>query len=143
MRDIMPSEVTRIVVDKDELAGQIHRLLRVWYPSAAAAGEELSHLAVRTATAALDAPLGELRAQEEARQNAETDREAAEAESVDGGAAAAENEDAAAPSASSGFDGDLLQADDVDDDEDADEGAERERRTRVAGGGSGVPVHRR
>jgi Ribonuclease G/E len=52
--------VTRIVVDREETAGQIHRLLRVWYPSAAAAADETAHAAVRSATAALDTPRGEL-----------------------------------------------------------------------------------
>jgi Ribonuclease G/E len=60
VRDIMPGDVRRIVVDKEEMAGKIHRLLRIWYPSAAAAAEEAAHAAVRTATAALHAPRGEL-----------------------------------------------------------------------------------
>lgn len=65
VRNIMPSDVKRIVVDKEELAGQIHRLLRVWYPSAAAAADETAHAAVRSVAATLDTPLGELRAQAE------------------------------------------------------------------------------
>jgi Ribonuclease G/E len=98
VRDIMPGDVTRIVVDKEELAGQIHRLLRVWYPSAAAAAEEAAHEAVRSVTASLDTPLGELRSLEEqaAAASAEAVDEAAEklppepeqAESVDPSAAA-------------------------------------------------------
>jgi len=65
VRNIMPSDVKRIVVDKEELAGQIHRLLRVWYPSAAAAADETAHAAVRSVAATLDTPVGELRAQAE------------------------------------------------------------------------------
>ncbi len=60
VRDIMPSDVTRIVVDKDDIAGHIHRLLRIWYPSAAAAAEEHAHVSVRQAAAAAEAPRGEL-----------------------------------------------------------------------------------
>lgn len=60
VRDIMPSDVTRIVVDKDDIAGHIHRLLRIWYPSAAAAAEEHAHVSVRQAAAAADVPRGEL-----------------------------------------------------------------------------------
>jgi len=62
VRDIMPSDVTRIVVDRDDIAGRIHRLLRVWYPSAAAAADEAAHVAVRNVSAAMDTPLGELAA---------------------------------------------------------------------------------
>ena len=93
VRDIMPGDVSRIVVDKEELAGQIHRLLRVWYPSAAAAAEEAAHETVRSVTASLDTPLGELRSQEaEAAQPAdaadgapvpEEEPEAAEADAPD------------------------------------------------------------
>lgn len=59
VRDIMPSDVTRIVVDRDDVAGHIHRLLRIWYPSAAAAAEEHAHETVRRAAAAAEAPRGE------------------------------------------------------------------------------------
>ncbi len=60
VRDIMPSDVTRIVVDRGETAGQMHRLLRTWYPSAAAAAEEVSKVAARTVSASAFTPLGEL-----------------------------------------------------------------------------------
>ncbi len=60
VRDIMPSDVARIIVDRDDIAGRIHRLLRVWYPSAAAAADEAAHAAVRSVSAAMDAPLGEI-----------------------------------------------------------------------------------
>jgi len=59
VRDIMPSDVTRIVVDRDDVAGHIHRLLKVWYPSAAAAAEERAHAVARREMAALDVPRGE------------------------------------------------------------------------------------
>ncbi len=62
VRDIMPADATRIVVDKEETAGRIHQLLRIWYPSAAAAAEAAGHLAVRAAAAASETPLGELEA---------------------------------------------------------------------------------
>ena len=58
VRDIMPGEVTRIVVDREETAGQIHRLLRIWYPSQSAAADVVGHAAVRAATA--EVPLGEM-----------------------------------------------------------------------------------
>ncbi len=61
VRDIMPGDVTRIVVDKDDLAGRIHRLLRVWYPTAAIAADEASTLQVKAVSATLDAPRGESR----------------------------------------------------------------------------------
>ncbi len=62
VRDIMPADATRIVVDKEETAGRIHQLLRTWYPSAAAAAEAAGHLAVRAAAAASQTPIGELEA---------------------------------------------------------------------------------
>nr|MDJ0523431.1 ribonuclease E/G [Planctomycetota bacterium] len=78
VRDIMPSDVTRIVVDRDDIAGRIHRLLRVWYPSAAAAADEAAHVAVRSATRALDTPLGEIE-DAPAEPEAEEEREGEEA----------------------------------------------------------------
>ena len=60
VRDIMPPDVTRIVADREEMAGQIHRLLRIWYPSEAAAAERVGRADADHATAALHAPLGEL-----------------------------------------------------------------------------------
>ncbi|MDA1195801.1 MAG: ribonuclease E/G [Planctomycetota bacterium] len=60
VRDIMPGDVTRIIVDKDDLAGRIHRLLRVWYPSAADASDKVSAVRMRAMSASIDAPLGEL-----------------------------------------------------------------------------------
>ena len=66
VRDIMPGDVSRIIVDKDDIAGRIHRLLRVWYPSAAAAAEEAAHVHARAAAAERDTPRGELTTFEEA-----------------------------------------------------------------------------
>ncbi len=77
VRDIMPGDVTRIIVDKEEIAGQMHRLLRVWYPSAAAAADEAAHAAVAVRSAALEAPIGEI----------ETAESAEEAENAEGGEA--------------------------------------------------------
>lgn len=62
VRDIMPPDVTRIVVDREEIAGQMHRLLKVWYPSQAAAIEAVGHADARRVAAERDAPLGEVAA---------------------------------------------------------------------------------
>ncbi|MGE0192838.1 MAG: ribonuclease E/G [Planctomycetota bacterium] len=60
VRDIMPPDVTRIVVDNEEIAGQVHRLLKVWYPSEAAAVEAVGHADARRARATREAPAGEV-----------------------------------------------------------------------------------
>ncbi len=65
VRDIMPPDVSRIVVDQPEIAAQIHRLLRVWYPSEAAAAAAVGAADARLATALGDAPHGEVVGQAE------------------------------------------------------------------------------
>ncbi|MDJ0973611.1 MAG: ribonuclease E/G [Planctomycetota bacterium] len=130
VRDIMPSDVTRIVVDKEQTAGRIHQLLRIWYPSEAAAAAEAGHLSIRMAAAEAETPVGELRAGDDAPTDAEAaepmaEEEPGEVEPVEAEAADAPEDEEAAADASETADADEGPSeeavDDADDADDADD----------------------
>ncbi|MEZ6007530.1 MAG: ribonuclease E/G [Planctomycetota bacterium] len=95
VRDIMPPDVTRIVVDNEEIAGQVHRLLKVWYPSEAAAVEAVGHADARRARATREAPAGEV--------PGDLDVEAAEAAAAEAAEEAARTAPAGVPPEAEGF----------------------------------------
>lgn len=98
VRDIMPSDVTRIVVDKEQTAGRIHQLLRIWYPSETAAAAEAGSATIQQATAEFDTPRGELLAAETSPEDAtEATGESEEESTADAEAPAAEAPEGEAP----------------------------------------------